>query len=70
MGVPRFLGASLNASVEGNPRNKIEDITWNARPYFSLTPVNDLNVRVYVDNVYVRSTERVGVTKPKYRYCF
>ncbi|MGH7450227.1 MAG: DUF5916 domain-containing protein [bacterium] len=53
------LGTSLNAFVEGNPRNKIEDITWNARPYFSLTPVNDLNVRVYVDNVYLRSTRNV-----------
>lgn len=53
------LGTSLNAFIEGNPRNKIEDITWNARPYFSLTPVNDLNVRVYVDNVYLRSTRNV-----------
>lgn len=53
------LGTSLNAFIEGNPRNQIEDITWNARPYFSLTPVNDLNIRVYVDNVYQRSTRNV-----------
>jgi hypothetical protein len=53
------LGTSLNAFIEGNPRNQIEDITWNARPYFSLTPVNDLNVRVYVDNVYLRSTRNM-----------
>lgn len=25
------VGASLNAFIEGNPRNKIEDTTWNAR---------------------------------------
>ncbi len=53
------VGTSLNAFIEGNPRNKIEDVTWNARPYFSLTPVNDLNVRVYVDNVYAHSTRNV-----------
>ncbi len=34
-------------------------ITYNARPFFSLTPVNNLNFRVYVDNVFVRSTDRM-----------
>ncbi|MBI3006280.1 MAG: carbohydrate binding family 9 domain-containing protein [Ignavibacteriales bacterium] len=53
------LGTSFNAFVEGNPDNKIEDITYNARPFVSLTPVNDLNMRVYFDNVYVRSTKRI-----------
>jgi hypothetical protein len=53
------VGTSLNVFVEGNPDNKIQDITYNARPYFSLTPLNDLNIRLYVDNVFVRSTKRM-----------
>ncbi len=53
------VGTSFNMFVEGNPDNKIEDVTYNARPYFSVTPLNDLNIRVYLDNVYVRSTKRV-----------
>jgi hypothetical protein len=53
------LGSSLNAFIEGNPDDQVEDVTWNARPYFSLTPINNLNVRMYVDNVYVRSTQQI-----------
>lgn len=53
------VGTSFNVFVEGNPENKIQDITYNARPYFSLTPLNDLNIRLYVDNVFVRSTKRM-----------
>lgn len=53
------IGTSLNAFIEGNPDNQIEDITWNARPYFSFTPVNDLNIRMYFDNVYLRSARNV-----------
>ncbi len=53
------LGTSFDAWIEGNPDNKIEDITYNARPYFSLTPVNDLNLRLYVDNLYLRSTKKL-----------
>ena len=53
------LGTSYDMFVEGNPDNEIEDITYNARPYFSLTPINDLNLRVYVDNVYTRSSDRM-----------
>lgn len=53
------IGTSYNMYVEFNPDGNIEDITYNARPYFSLTPVNDLNIRFYVDNVFVRSTKRV-----------
>jgi hypothetical protein len=45
--------------VEWKPDGSLEDITYNARPYFSLTPVNDLNFRVYVDNVFVRSTDKL-----------
>jgi len=53
------LGTSLGFFVEGNPDDEVEDVTVNARPFISVTPVNDLNVRVYVDNVYVRSAEKV-----------
>jgi hypothetical protein len=49
------IGTSLDIFIEGNPRNEIEDITYNARPFFSLTPVNNLNIRFYVDNVFLRS---------------
>ena len=45
--------------IEGNPAGTIQDITYNARPYFSWTPINDLNLRVYLDNVFVRSSDRV-----------
>ncbi|UCF79858.1 MAG: carbohydrate binding family 9 domain-containing protein [Candidatus Eiseniibacteriota bacterium] len=53
------LGSSLGVFIEGNPDNRIEDVTYNARPFLSLTPVNDLSVRLYLDNVYVRSTGRI-----------
>jgi hypothetical protein len=36
----------------------IEDITYNARPYVSLTPINNLNLRVYVDDVFLRSSDQ------------
>jgi len=50
------IGTTANIFIEGNPEGKIEDITYNTRPYFSVTPINDLNIRLYVDNVFVRST--------------
>lgn len=53
------VGTAVNVYTEWNPDNRIDDVTSNARPYFSLTPVNNLNVRVYVDNVYVRSTGKI-----------
>ena len=53
------LGTSYDMYVEGNPQGNVEDITYNARPYFSLTPVNNLNVRVYVDNVFIKSVDRL-----------
>lgn len=56
------LGSSVNAFIEGNPDGAVEDVTCNARPYFSLTPMNDLNIRVYLDNVFVRSSDRLEQT--------
>jgi hypothetical protein len=53
------IGTSYDMFIEGNPAGDVEDITYNARPFFSLTPVNNLNFSVYVDNVFVRSTDRM-----------
>lgn len=53
------VGTSASAFVEGHPGGGVEDVTLNARPYFSLTPINDLNVRVYVDNLYVKSSRQL-----------
>jgi Domain of unknown function (DUF5916)/Carbohydrate family 9 binding domain-like len=50
------IGTSIGAFVEWNPDDRIEDVTFNSRPYVTLTPVNNLSVRAYLDNVYVRST--------------
>jgi hypothetical protein len=52
------VGTMMNVFVEGNPDNNVEDITYNARPYLSVTPANDLNIRAYLDHVYVRSTKQ------------
>lgn len=52
------LGTEVNMWMEKKPDGSIEDITYNTRPYFSLTPINNLNIRVYVDNVYLRSSSR------------
>ncbi|MBN1299835.1 MAG: carbohydrate binding family 9 domain-containing protein [Melioribacteraceae bacterium] len=53
------IGTDYNMYIEGNPDGEVEDITYNARPFFSLTPVNDLNIKMYIDNVYVKSTDRM-----------
>jgi len=53
------VGTSYDMFIEGNPEGNIEDITYNARPFFSLTPVNNLNFSVYVDNVFVRSIDKM-----------
>ncbi|MCB0729707.1 MAG: carbohydrate binding family 9 domain-containing protein [Ignavibacteriae bacterium] len=53
------LGTSYDMFIEGNPDNDIEDITYNARPYFSLTPINDLSIKMYADNVFVKSSDKL-----------
>jgi hypothetical protein len=45
--------------VEGSPEGRIEEVTFNARPFFSFTPWNDLNFRVYADNVFSRNADRL-----------
>jgi hypothetical protein len=41
------LGTTYEMYIEGNPEGKVEDVTYNARPFVSLTPVNNLNLRLY-----------------------
>jgi hypothetical protein len=53
------IGTTLNMYIEGNPDNNIEDITCNARPFISWTPVNDLNIRLCVDNLFLRSSGKI-----------
>lgn len=53
-----FLGTSFNMFIEGNPDGDVEDITYNSRPYITITPFNDLKMRVYFDNVFVRSSDK------------
>ncbi len=50
------LGSSADIFFEGNPAGAVEEITFNARPYLSWTPINNLNMRLYVDNLYLRTT--------------
>ena len=53
------LGSSYDMFIEGNPGGNVEAITYNARPYFSLTPVNNLNFRMYVDNVFLSESQKL-----------
>lgn len=55
-------GTSLSGNFEFRPDRSVEDIVLNARPYFSMTPVNDLNVRLYFDVLYFQSTDHVEQT--------
>ena len=52
------VGTSYDIFIEGAPDNRIEETTYNTRPYFSFTPVNDLNLRMYVDNVFLQSSKK------------
>ncbi|MBL0174015.1 MAG: carbohydrate binding family 9 domain-containing protein [Ignavibacteria bacterium] len=59
------IGTSFDSFIEGRPvanpdkESSIEEVTINTRPFFSLTPVNDLNIYAYIDLVAKRSTDRV-----------
>ncbi len=53
------LGTSYDMFIEGDPEGNVADITYNARPFISLKPVNDLNIRIYVDNVYSTESQRL-----------
>lgn len=54
------LGTSLDIWMERNPDNKLEDIIYDTRPYFSLTPINYLNIRVYCDILHIASSEHIN----------
>ncbi len=56
---PLEVGTSYNMYVEGKPGGGVENITYNARPFVSLTPVNDLNLRLYFDNTYDRASDKL-----------
>lgn len=56
------IGTSGNAFVEWKPDHSVEDVTLNARPFVSVTPVNDLNVRVYLDGTYAKSAAHMQQT--------
>lgn len=54
-----FVGTTFDTYIEGDPDYKVEDVVLNARPYVSFTPLNHLNFRLYVDNLYVRSSDKL-----------
>lgn len=56
------VGTSVSMYVEGNPEGNVEDITYNTRPFLSVTPVNNLNIRFYFDNVFVKSSDKLEQT--------
>lgn len=53
------VGTSFGIYPEGNPEGALEEITYNARPFLSVTPFNNLNVRMYLDVTTLRSTGAV-----------
>ncbi len=53
------IGTSYSMYIEGKPDGGVEDITYNARPFISFTPVNNLNLRVYMDNLFLRSSDQM-----------
>ncbi|KAA3609341.1 MAG: hydrolase [Calditrichaeota bacterium] len=53
------VGSSFDTYLEGQPDGGIEDTFINARPFVSLTPMNNLNVRIYVDGLYTTSSDQL-----------
>lgn len=53
------LGTSLSIYIENKPDGSLEDIIYNARPYFSVIPINNLSVRIYVDNLFLHSSQKL-----------
>lgn len=54
------IGTSFSFWLEQNPAGSVEEITYNARPYISLTPINDLNIMTYVDNTWKKTGDGVN----------
>jgi hypothetical protein len=55
-------GSSLGANFEFKPDRSVEDVVLNGRPYVFVTPVNNLNIRLYLDMLYFKSTDHVEQT--------
>ncbi|MCF8435464.1 MAG: carbohydrate binding family 9 domain-containing protein [Ignavibacteriales bacterium] len=53
------IGTSFNAYFEGNPQGSTEDYILNARPFISVTPINYLNIRIYIDNLYTKTSGKI-----------
>ncbi len=53
------IGSNFNMWVENNPDGNIEEITYNARPNLNLIPFNNLNMQIYVDNVFTRTSDKL-----------
>lgn len=53
------LGNDFNAWIELKPDKSVEEVTYNARPFINVIPVNNLTLRLYVDNVVQRSTGKL-----------
>jgi len=49
------IGTTFFAYFEGNPEGNVEEVTYNARPNMSFTPINNMNIRIYVDNLWTRN---------------
>lgn len=55
-------GTSLSSNMEFKPDRSVEDVVLNGRPFVSLTPINNLNIRLYVDLLYFKSTDHLEQT--------
>jgi hypothetical protein len=53
------VGADNNLYMERKPDGSLEDVTFNTRPNITFIPINYLTTRLYVDNVYVKSTQHL-----------
>jgi hypothetical protein len=53
------VGTSVGVYPEWKPAGGIEEVTYNTRPFLSMTPFNNLNVRMYADMTALRSTGRL-----------
>lgn len=54
------FGSSASMWIEKDPDGNTEEIYYNTRPYISVTPVNNLNMRLYVDNVITKTTGEIN----------
>ncbi len=50
------IGTDGGVFIEGNPEGNIEEVTYNSRPFIKANPINNMSVRLYVDNLFLRSS--------------